>query len=236
VAFAGRDLQFHTTSNFFSHDLNFSTCKKSNSTGVARPKIVTSTRSVLRSGFTSSTLPEKFAKRPVVDAHVFVLLETHLRTRTVRRACLAYNTEFHFIAVSGTGELPPPRNPVTRESPSRRATTRRSCPSRPARSRIKASACCDLLAFRSSTTSSVGIRIWPIWSANPNASARLLSELATFAQTRIGVDNEPLFVRKGSSAAGSSTAAAVSGSWTAAQVALRPPASNLPGEVYLLAF
>ena len=36
---------------------DFSTCRKSSSTGVARPKIVTSTRSVLRSGLISSTLP-----------------------------------------------------------------------------------------------------------------------------------------------------------------------------------
>jgi hypothetical protein len=38
----------------------------SNSTGVPRPKIVTITRSVPRSGLTSSTLPEKLANGPSV--------------------------------------------------------------------------------------------------------------------------------------------------------------------------
>ena len=42
----------------------FSTWAKSNSTGVDRPKIVTETFSVLRSVFTSSTTPVKFANGP----------------------------------------------------------------------------------------------------------------------------------------------------------------------------
>jgi hypothetical protein len=42
----------------------FSTCKKSNSTGVARPKIVTITFSVFLSRFTSSTTPLKLVNGP----------------------------------------------------------------------------------------------------------------------------------------------------------------------------
>src|SRR5437762_7334568 len=44
----------------------FSTCPNSNSTGVARPKIVTITFKVARSSFTSSTMPLKFANGPSV--------------------------------------------------------------------------------------------------------------------------------------------------------------------------
>src|SRR5437763_2369168 len=42
------------------------TCRKSSSTGVERPKIVTMTFSVLRSRFTSSTTPVKFVKGPSI--------------------------------------------------------------------------------------------------------------------------------------------------------------------------
>src|SRR5690606_16682594 len=42
----------------------FSTWEKSSSTGVARPKIETFTLSFCLSGFTSSTVPEKFANAP----------------------------------------------------------------------------------------------------------------------------------------------------------------------------
>src|SRR5580658_7369969 len=69
---ASRNLQLYLRSNFFCHvgktlferPYIFSTCRKSNSTGVARPKIVTSTRSVLRSELISSILPEKLANGP----------------------------------------------------------------------------------------------------------------------------------------------------------------------------
>ena len=54
---------FFVTFVFFVVQI-FSTCKKSNSTGVARPKIVTMTFSVLRSVFTSSTTPLKLANGP----------------------------------------------------------------------------------------------------------------------------------------------------------------------------
>src|SRR5204862_7021499 len=43
---------------------DFSTCKKSNSTGVARPNIVTITFKGFRSEFTSSTIPVKLANGP----------------------------------------------------------------------------------------------------------------------------------------------------------------------------
>src|ERR1700730_3700316 len=45
-------------------DYVFSTCMKSSSTGVARPKIETSTRTRPLSGFTSSTVPLKFENGP----------------------------------------------------------------------------------------------------------------------------------------------------------------------------
>src|SRR6266478_5984250 len=45
-------------------DYVFSTCMKSSSTGVARPKIETSTRTRPLSGFTSSTVPLKLEKGP----------------------------------------------------------------------------------------------------------------------------------------------------------------------------
>ena len=48
----------------FAVSYSFSTCKKSNSTGVARPKIVTITFNVFRSVFTSSTTPLKLANGP----------------------------------------------------------------------------------------------------------------------------------------------------------------------------
>src|ERR1019366_4081479 len=71
---ASRNLQLYLRSNFFCHvgktlfgkAYIFSTCRKSNSTGVARPKIVTSTRSVLRSPLISSILPWKFANGPSI--------------------------------------------------------------------------------------------------------------------------------------------------------------------------
>src|SRR5262249_38091138 len=42
----------------------FSTCEKSNSTGVGRPKMLTMTLSFCLSGLTSWTVPEKFANAP----------------------------------------------------------------------------------------------------------------------------------------------------------------------------
>ena len=48
---------------------SFSTCRKSSSTGVDRPKIVTITFSVLRSRLTSSTTPGEVRERAVDDAH-----------------------------------------------------------------------------------------------------------------------------------------------------------------------
>src|SRR5581483_2910369 len=56
------NLQFHLSDNFLRHILwpyAFSTCPRSSSTGVARPKILINTRSFPFSGFTSSTTPVK---------------------------------------------------------------------------------------------------------------------------------------------------------------------------------
>src|SRR5262249_20513825 len=85
---AGRNLELHHRLNFFRHRSRltaenaehaeiivlrglralggqiFSTCKKSNSTGVERPKIVTITFNVFFSRFTSSTTPVKLANGP----------------------------------------------------------------------------------------------------------------------------------------------------------------------------
>ena len=73
------DLQLHHCLNFFRHNpfralqaglktrlyvQIFSTCRKSSSTGVARPKIVTMTFSVFLSRFTSSTTPLKLVNGP----------------------------------------------------------------------------------------------------------------------------------------------------------------------------
>src|SRR4029077_1590994 len=45
---------------------SFSICRKSSSTGVSRPKIETSTLTLLRSGFTSSTTPCRSVNGPSV--------------------------------------------------------------------------------------------------------------------------------------------------------------------------
>ena len=98
---ARRNLQLHLCSNFLCHIVTlydpYSTCRKSSSTGVARPKMVTRTRSVLRSGLISSTLPEKFAKGPSMILHRLVLLERHLRARPLGRSRLAVQNRIHFV-------------------------------------------------------------------------------------------------------------------------------------------
>ena len=55
--------------------LNLLDLQKSNSTGVARPKMVTITFSVFLSRFTSSTTPLKARERSFVDPHLLALLE-----------------------------------------------------------------------------------------------------------------------------------------------------------------
>ena len=72
---------------------------------MARPKIVTITRSVPRSGLTSSTLPEKFANGPVDDAHRIVLLERHLGTRPLGRRCLPVQNLIHFVGAQRHGRI-----------------------------------------------------------------------------------------------------------------------------------
>ncbi len=62
---AGGNLELHLRlDTFFAMAYSFSTCKKSSSTGVARPKIVTMTFSVFLSVLTSSTTPLKLANGP----------------------------------------------------------------------------------------------------------------------------------------------------------------------------
>ena len=112
---ARRDLQLDLRCNFLRHTLKpFSTCKNSSSTGVARPKIVTITRNVPRSGLTSSTLPEKFANGPsTIRTGSFFSNVIFGRGRSADDAW-RYRIEFTSSALSGTGELPPPTKPVTR--------------------------------------------------------------------------------------------------------------------------
>ena len=76
---------------------SFSTWRNSSSTGVARPKIVTITRNVPRSVLTSSTLPGEIGERAVDDAHVVVLLESHLRARAFGGGRLAVENLIHFV-------------------------------------------------------------------------------------------------------------------------------------------
>ena len=53
----------------------FSTCAKSSSTGVERPKIVTETFSVLRSGVHFFHYAGEVRKRPLADAHLLAAIE-----------------------------------------------------------------------------------------------------------------------------------------------------------------
>src|SRR5262249_17988777 len=86
IGLTSRDLQLHHRVQFFCHDLDlllsrisgpwpsaglkasysFSIWWNSNSTGVWRPKMVTMTLTLSRSGLISSTDPEKFAKGPSI--------------------------------------------------------------------------------------------------------------------------------------------------------------------------
>ena len=77
------ELHLRALYSFFAIGLatSFSTCKKSSSTGVARPKIVTMTFSVFRSVFTSSTTPLKLANGPSLIRTWSPLLERVLRLR-----------------------------------------------------------------------------------------------------------------------------------------------------------
>src|SRR6185437_9371066 len=123
---AGRDLQLNLSSNLLSHFYSpyvpasralayiFSTCRKSSSTGVERPKIVTMTRSVLRSVLTSSTLPEKFVKGPSTILTVSFFSNVSFGRGRSALDCCRYRTAFTSSAVNGTGFVPPPTNPVTR--------------------------------------------------------------------------------------------------------------------------
>src|SRR5262249_17408096 len=63
IRFARGNLQLHIRCYFFRH-YAFSTCENSRSIGVERPKMLTKTLSRPFSGFTSSTVPAKFANGP----------------------------------------------------------------------------------------------------------------------------------------------------------------------------
>src|SRR5947208_5546187 len=68
-----------TALTFFAiYFTNFSICRKSSSTGVSRPKIETSTLTLLRSGWTSSTTPWKSANGPSVTRTASPLVKATL--------------------------------------------------------------------------------------------------------------------------------------------------------------
>jgi hypothetical protein len=89
----------------------FSTCAKSSSTGVARPKIETSTRTFCFSAFTSSTMPAKFENGPSMT-RTFSPSSNEMRGL----GALAPSVICALICAmsfSGTGVgLVPPRKPV----------------------------------------------------------------------------------------------------------------------------
>src|SRR4029078_3877358 len=57
-----------------SYFTSFSICRKSSSTGVSRPKIETSTLTLLRSGFTSSTTPRRSVNGPSLTRTAYPVL------------------------------------------------------------------------------------------------------------------------------------------------------------------
>ena len=75
---------------------------------------VTSTRSVFRSPLISSILPEKLAKGPSTILTTSPLSKVIFGRGRSADVAWRYKIEFTSSAVSGTGLLPPPTNPVTR--------------------------------------------------------------------------------------------------------------------------
>src|SRR5687768_9685409 len=109
---AGGNLELHHRLNFFRH-YSFSTCRKSSSTGVARPKIVTITLSVFFSMFTSSTMPLKPVNGPSLMrtwsplSKVYFGFGFSAAVLTCSRICSTSSL------LSGVGLAPAPTNPVT---------------------------------------------------------------------------------------------------------------------------
>src|SRR5690348_11637610 len=92
----------------------FSTCAKSSSTGVERPKIVTVTFSVLRSVFTSSTTPVKLMNGPSL-MRIFSPRSNDSFGFGFSAVVVARFKMFcTSSSVSGEGVCPDPTNPVTR--------------------------------------------------------------------------------------------------------------------------
>src|SRR3970282_1506342 len=105
------DLQFDDGDDLLGHGYTFSTSPKFSSTGVARPKIDTSTRTFSFSSITSSTTPVKSANGPVVMRTVDPFWNVMRYFGVSSRSCLSsWRTS---ASSRGTGRAPEPTKPVT---------------------------------------------------------------------------------------------------------------------------
>src|SRR5687767_2312511 len=92
---------------------NFSTCKKSSSTGVERPKIVTMTFSVLRSRLTSSTMPLKLVNGPSLIRTWSPFSKEYFGFGFSAATVTWWRIWSTSSRVSGVGLAPAPTKPVT---------------------------------------------------------------------------------------------------------------------------
>src|SRR4051794_20506771 len=96
---------------------SFSTWRKSSSTGVSRPKMLTSTLSLLRSGLTSSTVPMNSANGPSVTRTLWPLVNATryfgVSTPMCRRICLTSVSSSGIGSLRMPGMLPLPTKLVT---------------------------------------------------------------------------------------------------------------------------
>src|SRR4029079_3496730 len=97
----GRCLGLEDGANLLCHVCGWSICRKSSSTGVSRPKMLTSTLTLLRSGLTSSTVPMNSANGPSVTRTLWPFWKATrylgVSTPICRRICLTS------CSSSGTG-------------------------------------------------------------------------------------------------------------------------------------
>src|SRR5262249_14355754 len=114
---AGRDLQLDLRDDLLRHErYAFSTCTKSSSTGVARPKMLISTRSLPLSGFTSSTTPLKSWNGPSMTLTCSPCSKRTLGlgfTAPSSIWCVISRTSASEMGGMESGSVAPPRHPVT---------------------------------------------------------------------------------------------------------------------------
>src|SRR5262245_23184895 len=117
IRLSGRNLQLDLRDDLLRHaPYAFSTCTKSSSTGVARPKMLISTRSLPLSGFTSSTTPLKSWNGPSMT---FTCSPCSKRTLGFGLTapssiwCVISRTSASEMGGMESGSVAPPRNPVT---------------------------------------------------------------------------------------------------------------------------